>query len=414
MTNLPTPPAPDIPVVPAAELEARAQRIATRLRAHDLNGAFLLHPSSGFYLTGTMSQGWPFVNADGRAVLPLRTSLGRAANECSWPAAKVRRPADLPASLQELGLAAEGRIGVELDILPVLELRRLERAFPGVEFVDVSRIIREVRAVKSPYEIDWIERAARIVCSAMDDALPAELRAGQREIDIMAFLEGEMRRNEHQGTIRVRRWTLDMHFGCVSSGWSASTPCLFDGPDGLDGLYPAVQQGGGRRVIEPNVPIMVDFVGAAGGYIADRTRIFCVGEPPAEAQAAHDFCREILAEITGRLLPGAIPSEIYEDVMKIVAASPFADRFMGWGENQVSFLGHGVGLDLDEFPVLARRFDEPLVEGHVLAVEPKVFLGIQGGVGVENTYVVTTSGARDLTPGPEEIRRVGVAEPRLG
>ena len=86
------------------------------------------------------------------------------------------------------------------------------------------------------------------------------------------------------------------------------------------------------------------------------------------------------------------------------ADSPWADRFMGWAGNRVGFVGHGVGLDLDEFPVLAPRFDAPLEEGHVLAVEPKVFLEGLGGVGAENTYVVTPQGGRDLTPGPEEIR----------
>jgi Xaa-Pro aminopeptidase len=134
--------------------------------------------------------------------------------------------------------------------------------------------------------------------------------------------------------------------------------------------------------------------------------VFCVGAPPAEAAAAHAFCREMLGRIEEQLRPGALPSTIHESVASAVARSPWADRFMGWGENQVVFLGHGIGIDLDELPVLAPRFDTPLEPGHVIAVEPKVFLGDLGGVGVENTYVITEEGAHNVTPGPEEIRVV--------
>jgi len=210
----------------------------------------------------------------------------------------------------------------------------------------------------------------------------------------------------------VRRWNLEMHLGTVSAGASAAAPCYFDGPDGLEGLYPAVQQGGGERRIEAGVPVLVDYVGGAGGYLADRARIFCIGEPPPETRAAHTFCRGILAGIVAKLRPGAVPSALYAEVLSEVARTEWSDRFMGWGENRVGFLGHGVGLDLDELPVLAPGFDEPLQSGQVLAMEPKIFLGPLGAAGLENTYVVTETGGEDLTPGPEDIHVVPGRSPR--
>jgi Xaa-Pro aminopeptidase len=395
-----------LPLVPAAELADRANRLATRLRADGLDGAFLLHPSSHFWISGTLADGWPFVTADARAVLPIRMSVARARNESSLPVAPIRRPAELPQALRDLGTPLSGAVGIELDVVPVSTFERLRRAFPEVDFRDATRAIREVRAVKSLYEIEWVARAGSIVSEAMDRALPARIRPGTRELDLAAFLEQEMRRHGHQGVVRVRRWNLEMHLGTVSAGDSACYPCYFDGPDGLEGLYPAVQQGGGERRIQPGVPILVDYVGGAGGYLADRARIFCVGEPPAEARSAHDFCREILAEIESELGVGAIPAAIHAAVYERVDRSPWADRFMGWGENQVGFLGHGVGLDLDELPILAAGFDAPLAAGNVLAIEPKIFLGPLGAVGVENTYAVLESGPRNLTAGPEEIRIV--------
>jgi Xaa-Pro aminopeptidase len=312
----------------------------------------------------------------------------------------------LPQALADLGARVTGRIGIELDVVPVATFERMRKTFSSVVFADVSREVRAARAVKSTYEIGWIEKAAEMVRTSMDDALPPRIRAGVREIELMAFLEGDLRARRHQGVIRLRRWNMEMHYGVVSTGASASFPCYFDGPDGLEGLYPAVQQGGGERAIEPHVPILVDFVGGAGGYLADRTRIYCVGEPPAEARDAHDFCLEMLHEITARLRPGASPARIHEEVMTIAARSPFHDRFMGWGENQVGFLGHGIGIDLDELPVIAPGFEAPLEEGNVIAIEPKAFLGGVGAVGVENTYSITRDGFRNLTGGREGIRVV--------
>jgi Xaa-Pro aminopeptidase len=399
------PPLPaHLPLVPGEELARRAETLAARLAAGGFDGAFLLHPSSLFWIAGTLTDGWPYLTADGRVGLPLRTSVSRAKAESPIPQAPIRRFGDLPGALADLGLEPSGVVGIETDVVPVAVLERLRRTFPDADFRDVSGLVREVRAVKSDYEIEWIERAGRLVDAVMDEALPGEIRPGVREIELQAFVECELRLARHQGTVRVRRWNLEMHFGTVSAGDSACAPCYFDGPDGLEGLYPAVQQGGGERRVEPGVPVLVDFVGAAGGYLADRARVFCVGDPPAEALEAHEFCRGLLAEITDRLRPGAIPARIWDDVVAIVDDSPWRDRFMGWGENRVRFLGHGVGLDLDELPIVAPRFETPLAPGHVLAIEPKVFLAGLGGVGVENTYVVTTDGCRNVTPGPEEIR----------
>ncbi len=404
-TTHPSPPRPQhVPLVPPAELAGRAERLAARLSAGGFDGALLLHPSSLFWITGTLAEGWPYVTGDGRVAFPLRTSRGRAAAESPVPQAPVRRLGDLPGAFDDLGVALSGVVGLELDVVPVATYERLRRIFPDAEFRDVSGIVREIRAVKSPYEVEWIQKAAAIVGTAMDEMLPPHIRPGVPEIELQAVVEGEMRRARHQGTLRVRRWNLEMHFGTVSAGASANVPCYFDGPDGLEGLYPAVHQGGGERLIETGVPILVDFVGAAGGYLADRARVFCVGEPPAEAMAAHDFCLGLLAEITSRLKPGAIPAIIWRDILAIVEDSPWADRFMGWGENQVRFFAHGVGLDLDELPIIAPRYEPELVAGHVLAIEPKVFLAGLGGVGVENTYEITKDGCRDLTPGPEAIR----------
>jgi len=108
------------------------------------------------------------------------------------------------------------------------------------------------------------------------------------------------------------------------------------------------------------------------------------------------------------LTPGAVPSEIFEEVYRTeVVARGFEENFMGYGSNRVPFLGHGIGLVIDEFPAIARKIDVPIEKNMVLAVEPKKGLQDMGLVGVENTFLVTEQGGEKLTLGSDEITVIG-------
>jgi Xaa-Pro aminopeptidase len=137
------------------------------------------------------------------------------------------------------------------------------------------------------------------------------------------------------------------------------------------------------------------------------TRIYAFGELPPKAFEAHHLAVEIQEKAAARLRPGEIPDSIYQEAKATAETSPWGNVFMGFGDNQVSFIGHGVGLELDEFPVIAKRFTEPLVEGMVVAIEPKFFLEDVGAVGIEDTYVVEEGGGRKLTEFPTGIHILG-------
>ena len=111
---------------------------------------------------------------------------------------------------------------------------------------------------------------------------------------------------------------------------------------------------------------------------------------------------EIQKETAGLLKPGNIPSEIYNSVTSKLDAD-FLMGFMGVGNERVKFLGHGVGLQVDEYPVIANKFDEPLIENMTIAVEPKRSIENFGIVGVEDTYIVTKDGGKCITGGEKEI-----------
>ena len=258
--------------------------------------------------------------------------------------------------------------------------------------------------IKSSYEIERIEYAAEQL-RLVNAAIPAMMKDGcEREIDLAAAIEGFLRKHRHQGLVRTRKFGSAMYYGAVSVGASASYPTDFDGPDGMEGLYAAVPMNAGERLIRRGEPLMIDLCGGYDGYIADKTRIYCSGGlRDEELLRAHHFSLVLQSEIQAMMRPGAHTGRIYEAVEARVADSPFAANFMGYGDNRSRFVGHGVGLELDEWPILTARSQVVLKEGMVLAVEPKFFFGDRGGVGIENTWVITREGCRNLTADDDEV-----------
>jgi Xaa-Pro aminopeptidase len=233
--------------------------------------------------------------------------------------------------------------------------------------------------------------------------IPGQLREDMEEIELGARIEFVMRSAGHQGLTRVRRFNMEMHYGAVSFGDSAAYPHSFDGPVGVRGLYTAVPAMGGRKQLKRGQPVIVDIVGGCAGYIADGTRVYSLGQLPQPLADAHSFVLDLNRWIEERLVPGAIPGEIYTRILERVDKSPYASQFMGAGENQVKFVAHSVGLELDELPVIAPRYDAPFEVNTVMAVEPKVFFPGIGGVGTENTYVIRENGPERLTTCPQDI-----------
>lgn len=390
---------------PRHELETRVGNVQAKIRSRNLDGAFILQKADLFYLTGTVQNAVFYVPADGEPVLAVRRSLNRARSESAWSeVVPVAGLGGIPDVLNQRGYGLPGRVGLELDVLPAQLYLRFREILPDAEIHDVSPILREVRMVKSSYEIERVERAAEQLRQVFAE-IPEMIREDcPREIDLAARIEGALRRRRHQGLVRVRRFGMEMYYGAVSAGASASYPTDFDGPDGVEGLYAGLPQSGGERLLRRGEPIMVDLCGGYDGYIADKTRIFVAGGlRDEEMLRAHHFALQIQAEVQTRMRPGARTGRIYQAIEEIVRESPFHGNFMGYGDNRARFVGHGVGLELDELPVLSAKSDVVLREGMVVAVEPKFFFGDRGGVGVENTWVITKDGCRNLTADNDDI-----------
>ncbi|NPV92656.1 MAG: aminopeptidase P family protein [Firmicutes bacterium] len=386
---------------PRSELEDRAARLQKLMREKGLDGAVIVQNADLFYFAGTTQRSHLFIPAAGDPTLMVRKNLERALRESELKNIRpLANPKNLPGELGSLCPGRIGRLGFELDVLPANLYFFYHRLLGPVEIVDVSPLIRQVRAVKSPYELGVIRDVARLN-HRMFSHVREFLREGMTEVDLASRLESVYRQGGHQCFIRMRGFNMEIVYGHLMSGWNLSVPSFFDGPTGGSGLNPSFPQGAGFKVINRDEPIMVDYVGVLDGYMVDQGRIFCIGRLPPRMEKAYGLAVEIQEMVKERTRPGASCSDIYESAVRIAGQNGLQDCFMGYPE-PVGFIGHGVGIELDELPVLARGFDTPLAEGMVFALEPK-FVFPEGAVGIENTLVVTPRGLENLTVFDEGI-----------
>jgi Xaa-Pro dipeptidase len=388
-------------IVPADEIRRRIANLQALLRDKDLALAWIDHLTDRYYFTGSVQDGTLLVPAAGEPAFHVRKSQERARAESPLPIVPFAGRTGLIDRAQAL-LGAGGRVGVALDVMPAPTYLWLTSKL-GAAPVDVSADIRLLKAVKSAWEIEQVRAAAGQGAAVLAE-VPRLLRAGMTELELSAEVERRLRLRGHPGPLRIRRPGLELGMMYAVSGDGGLYPTNFDGPDGAEGLYPGAASGSGLKVIAPGETVMVDMVSSFNGYQADTTRVFCVGrDAPAGALRAHRFCMDVLARLEANLRPGRICSEVYEETLAWAERQGLPEGFMGFKENRVKFFGHGVGLDLDEFPIIASKIGLPLAAGMVVALEPKAFLAGIGPVGVENTYVITESGCECLCPLPWEI-----------
>jgi Xaa-Pro dipeptidase len=392
--------------VPKAELERRIGEVQGRLRSAGVDFAVIVQNTDLYYLTGTVQQGHLVLPAEGEPVFFVRRDVARAQCESELDrVVELTSLRALPEVVGRMGLPADGTVGMELDVVPVAMYRRYEAMWPAARFADCSDPIKEARSVKSAFELELIREASAQADHILETAAGL-LHEGMTEIEMAAELEAVARKAGHQGIIRFRAFNMELYHGHLISGPDGAIGSHVDTPLAGRGLTPAVAQGAGWRTIGRNEPIVFDLSGAVHGYIADETRIFCVGSLPADLADAYERVREMEQAMVALVRPGITCGELYATAHNMAAEQGLGAYFMGAHPTQVSFVGHGVGLEIDELPFVARGSSRALEEGNVIALEPKLAFPERGAVGLENTWLVTADEAERLTNSPTEIWEV--------
>lgn len=389
--------------VPATELSQRTAHLQQRLQKIDADGALIVDSLHIYYFTGTIQHGVLFVPAEGEPVFMVRRSHERAQLESSLSTVVPLKGYGQIRTILAGFNVKTSRLGIAESSLSVAVFKSLSSIFPETSFTDISALLGMIRAVKSEYEIDMIRKAGE-QHQEIYDAIPALIEEGITEWQLGAKIHHEMMIRGYTGIARFSVSNMELFMGIVSCGESGNYPTASIGPGGTTGLSPAFPLIGGLKKIGRGEPVFIDTGFGCHGYFTDKTRVFSLGELPPAAMTAHSLCLEIQEAVRSQLKPGAIPSKIYESVMnEIVLPRGFEQHFMGFGSNQVPFLGHGIGLAIDEFPVIAGKIHTPLQANMVLALEPKKGVEGIGLVGIENTFRVTENGGERLTPGTDEI-----------
>jgi Xaa-Pro aminopeptidase len=390
-------------LVPPQEITARITRFQQRLSVASLSGAVIIDKINLFYFTGTIQKAVLFVPATGEPVFFIRRSIERAKKETPLQSlVPLIRFNSLFDHLRDVKYDL-ARLGIDESTTPVSMFKKLQKTFPNTIFKDTGFMLSMIRSVKSDYEVAQVREAGRRH-ERLYDTIPGMIEGGMTEWALGSRIHACMLELGFTGVCRLADSNTELFAGAVSFGVSGNTPSASVGPVGLVGQSAAFPFFGGHKRLAPGEPIFIDTGAACNGYYTDKTRIFSLGPLPQEAVDAHKTCLDIQEAVRVHLKPGALPSEIYGDVMeKEVRSKGFEKHFMGFGTNQVAFLGHGIGLVIDEFPPIAQKVTVPLEKNMVIAVEPKKGLDGIGLVGIENTFLVTETGGEKLTTGDDDI-----------
>jgi Xaa-Pro aminopeptidase len=384
--------------IPKEEITRRVESFRTRLTEAGLDGGLLNYAVDVYYFTGTRQNSVLWVPHEGPPVLLVRKSFRRAADE--YLAGEVK---PFPASRDLSAIIGQQarKIGLTFDVLPVQHFNFYRSLLPDLEFSDISAVNRDLRSVKSVWEIEQMRMSGDLLARAFAE-IPGFLKLGMRELDLAAEFEHRLRRAGIGGYLRIRGFNQEIT-GIAVAGRNAAVAGCFDGPVTGRGHWTAAPYGPSTDPISEGLPIVIDYGGFYNGYIVDMTRIFCFGSIDPELEHAFRVSLEIQAWITKNLAPGAVCEDLFSGAAGMAADAGLGENFMGHPGEQAKFVGHGVGLELDELPVLAPRFKAPLRAGQVVAVEPKFLFPAKGAVGIENTFVVTEKGCDRLTTLPDEI-----------
>jgi Xaa-Pro dipeptidase len=386
---------------PREEIFARIGTFQNKLKEKQIDAALLVQNVDLFYFTGTLQNGCLFIPQEREAVFLVQKDFARAAAESPLPCIKMTSIKDLPSLLREQGGGGK-KVGMELDVIPVSFFDRIRGLFPQWKILSVSAEIKEVRSIKSDFEIRQIRRSGEMITRVFS-SVKNHLHEGMTEVELDGILISMGRALGHQGFLRMRGLNQEMMNIQVVSGESGGVTSFCDTPLCGRGMTPAVAQGSSTRKIKRDEPVVIDYGGGYNGYVTDETRTFVLGQLKDHFQKAYQVALDILRETEFSTRAGELPSRIYERAQEMAAREGLTDNFMGYGEGKVAFIGHGLGLEINELPIISRGGRRPLQPGMVFALEPKFVFPGEGAVGIELDYIVRENGLERVTQFPREI-----------
>ena len=379
------------------ELELKWRRIQQAMRQEEADGCLLTMNMNLYYVSGQVFNGYFYLPAEGRPYWFVKRLTIPETNQVHV----IRKPEQIPDFFRDLNLAMPRKLLLEADELSYNEYIRLQHVFRAEATGNASALIRHIRMIKTPWEIEQMRISAR-KHEAVYREIPACYRPGMRDVELQIEIEKRMRMHGSLGYFRAFGSNMDIFMGSLLAGENAGEPSPFDFALGGTGMHASGPLGANGTLLEEGTTVMADMSGNYTAYQTDMTRVFSIGKLPDRAYRVHRVALEIQARMERTAKPGVSCAELYRDALAMAGQEGLKDCFMGT-HLQAKFVGHGVGLEINELPVLTTRSKDILQPGMTFAFEPKFVLAGIGAVGIENTFLVTDSGVEKMTLLDENI-----------
>ena len=379
------------------ELELKWRRIQQAMRQEEADGCLLTMNMNLYYVSGQVFNGYFYLPAEGRPYWFVKRLTIPETNQLHV----IRKPEQIPDFFRDLNLAMPRKLLLEADELSYNEYIRLQHVFRAEATGNASALIRHIRMIKTPWEIEQMRISAR-KHEAVYREIPACYRPGMRDIELQIEIEKRMRVHGSLGYFRALGSNMDIFMGSLLAGENAGEPSPFDFALGGTGMHASGPLGANGTLLREGTTVMADMSGNYTAYQTDMTRVFSIGKLPDRAYRVHRVALEIQARMERTAKPGVPCAELYRDALAMAGQEGLEDCFMGT-RFQAKFVGHGVGLEINELPVLTTRSKDILQPGMTFAFEPKFVLAGIGAVGIENTFLVTDSGVEKMTLLDENI-----------
>ena len=389
----------DINLLGNQEQTLRLNALTSAMVKASIPAAIIRTAANIYYLTGRVFRGFIYI-APGQ---PLRYFLRQPTTLHGDNIYLIRKPEDIPAAATKGGFEIAPVVAQELGDVPFSDAMRVAKALgAAAPSADVTPLLKQVRSVKTTREQELL-RISGQKQSMVYERIPGLYREGMSDIEFQIEIERASRLEGCLGQFRVAGADMEIFMGNVLTGDNADAPSPYDFAMGGAGLDPSIPVGADGTIIVPGVPVMVDVNGNYTGYMTDMTRCFAAGEVSDKVKKAHQLSIDICDELQRMMIPGAKACDLYKRAEDMAHRAGMADYFMGH-RSHAGFVGHGVGIEINELPVIAPRSKNVLEAGNVIALEPKFVLPHIGAVGIENTYIVREDApAEVITTAPREI-----------
>lgn len=386
------------------DIELRLDRVRSLMERDGISALLVASNANIFYLTGRFFRGYIYLSSEG---LPYFFVIRPSVFEDCDNVIAVRKPEQIDEVLESKGVVVPGNVALELDSLSWAETTRLRKALKQdltAMPADCTGLLREARMVKTQLEIKLM-RADGARQAGVYRRIAHLYKPGMTDIELQVEIERALRLEGSLGYARTAGRLMEINMGSVISGDNADSPGPYEFAMGGAGVNPALPVGADGKTMAQGTSVMIDMNGCFNGYQTDMTRVWRIGKLPEPAMKAHACSLKILHTLEKVAVPGCEVCRLYEIAEEIAQKDGLSHYFMGHAQ-KAGFIGHGVGIELNEQPAITSRNRTVLQENMTLALEPKFVIPGVGAVGAENTYRVTSEGLENLTPLNEEIEEL--------